>query len=121
MLWTDLRPYYFHSISCLVADVLRNCFGIPVVQYLDDYMFVYPIREGASENQKLAIRLLRYLGFHISWSKVTAPATVATYLGVEIDTVNMILRLPQDKVEKFKSMVGKFSNAKFISRRIWSV
>lgn len=110
-------PYYFNSISNFVAHVLRNIFNVSVVQYLDDYMVVSSTAEGATSDQHTTINLLRFLGFHISWAKVTHPSTTATYLGVEIDTVAMELRLPLEKVEKFKSMVGRFSSAVFISKK----
>ena len=42
----------------------------------------------------LVISLLRKLGFHINWKKVTDPGTKIVFLGVKIDSVNMCLRLP---------------------------
>ena len=42
------------------------------------------------------IALLRKLGFSINWKKVVDPFTTITFLGIEIDSVAMCLRLPED-------------------------
>ena len=51
------------------------------------------------------IGLLRYLGFHVSFEKVLSPATCTIYLGIEIDSVVMELRLPAGKLEKLKALL----------------
>ena len=38
-------------------------------------------------------------------SKVVGPATVLTFLGLEIDTTNQVVRLPQDKLASLKSLL----------------
>lgn len=51
------------------------------------------------------------------WRKVTAPSTITTYLGVEIDSVRMLLTLPQEKVDKFCEYFNKFVTAKTTSMK----
>lgn len=110
-------PYYFHSISCFVADVLRSCLDVLVVHYLDDYIVVSDTYDEALRGQLLTIKLLRYLGFHLAWKKITAPSRVAIYLGVKIDSNAMCLSLPVDKVEKFKAYVNKYRECDYISKK----
>lgn len=31
-------PFYFHSISCLLADFLKSSLNVSLVHYLDDYI-----------------------------------------------------------------------------------
>lgn len=80
-------------------------------------MVVSSTMDGAISDLRTTINLLRFLGFHILWAKVTHPATTETYLGVEIDTLAMELRMPAEKVEKFKAMVNRFTSAVFISKK----
>ena len=42
----------------------------------------------------------------VAAEKTVGPATVVTFLGVEVDTVEMELRLPLKKLEKLKELVA---------------
>lgn len=110
-------PYYFHSISCFVAEILSSAFGVSLVHYLDDYIIVAPTLELALSGQKFTIVTLRYLGFYVSWRKISTPSTCTTYLGIQIDTVKMELRLPNEKVEKFRRYVSKYVTAGYITKK----
>ena len=72
-------------------------------------------REEAQLAQNIVINTLRYLGFYISWAKVTPPSRVCRYLGLEVDSIEIELRLPKDKLEKLKSAVNKFKDKSSIS------
>lgn len=54
--------YYFHSISSMVAEDLKNCFKIYVIHYLDDYLLVSPTLEGAILGQSATIKVLHIWG-----------------------------------------------------------
>ena len=45
---------------------------------------------------------IRKLGFSINWKKVVDPSQVLVFLGIEIDTVKLELRLPKDKLMQLK-------------------
>ena len=47
---------------------------------------------------------------------MTPPSRVCWYLGLEVDSIEMELRLPKDKLEKFKSSVNKFKDKSSISK-----
>lgn len=88
-----------------------------VIQYLDDYLILAPTRESAECGQWKVIKLLRFLGFYVSWSKITDPSTETIYLGVTIDTERMELRLPASKVQKFKDLVARHVEATWITKK----
>lgn len=94
-------PYYFHTISCLITDFLRVTSKNFVVQYLDDFIVASPSYDETARNQAAVIRLLRYLGFYISWRKISEPSKITIYLGVEVETSRMELRHPQENAPKF--------------------
>lgn len=110
-------PYYFHSISCFIAEILKNVFDVALVHYLDDYIVIAPTLSEALRDQNYTISTLRYLGFYISWKKISTPSTCTIYLGIQIDTIKMELSLPSDKVEKFKKYVNKYVIATYITRK----
>lgn len=110
-------PFYFHSISCFVAEIVTSVFGITLIYYLDDYIIIAPTFETALMGQKLTIVTLRYLGFHVSWKKISTPSTLTIYLGIQIDTIRMELSLPIVKVDKFKKYVNKYVTACYITKK----
>ena len=65
----------------------------------------------------MVIDILRYLGFHISWGKVTAPSQVCSFLGLEIDSNEMEIRLTLDKLEKLKGLLAKYINKNSIGKK----
>ena len=101
-------PYCFSKISDFVVRALalegvHNC-----VNYLDDFCIVTGTQAQGREDQRLLIRVLRHLGFNISYKKVSDPAQVTRFLGIEIDSLDMCLRLPVDKLERVQKLVGEF-------------
>ena len=50
----------------------------------------------------MLVGLLRRLGFYASFKKLTAPAQVSRFLGIDIYTVEIELRLPKDKLQKLQ-------------------
>lgn len=88
-----------------------------MVHYLDDYVIISPTYDGALEGQLTTIRVLRFLGFHVAWTKVTPPSVHTVYLGNLIDTDSMCLSLPREKVDKFKRYVTKYLNCKYITKK----
>ncbi|MEW8544217.1 MAG: hypothetical protein AB2693_11850, partial [Candidatus Thiodiazotropha sp.] len=61
---------------------------------------------------KLLIALLRKLGFQINWKKVVDPSTKITFLGIEIDSIAMCLRLPDEKLSQVRQELSLFLNRK---------
>ena len=63
------------------------------------------------------VKLLRHLGFRINWSKVVDPTQCITFLGIEINTLSMCKRLPDDKVLALRRELEIFSKRTRASKR----
>ena len=101
-------PYVFSKISdfivrCLVREGFSEC-----VNYLDDFCLIGRDVAGCGEAQGKLVAILRRLGFFVSYKKLTPPKAVSKFLGIEIDSVNLELRLPQDKLEKLHTQLELF-------------
>lgn len=86
-------PAYFNDISTFLADILRSRCRLSVVQYLDDFICWDNSWSACQDAQNCIIRLLRFVGFHVSWKKLQPPSMITTYLGITIDSALMELRL----------------------------
>ena len=107
-----LGPSYFNKISGFVYNILADMYNIQAVNYLDDFIVIGATLEEATWAQKVnipkvVIKILRYLGFYISWGKITPPSQVCRYLGLDIDSIRMEVRLPKDKLEKLINLLKK--------------
>ena len=102
------------KIFTAVADGLTwaiVCEGISnVIHYLDDFFFCGPAdSEECTAALHTALPLCERLGFPVAQEKVVDPATVITFLGIELDSVRQELRLPQDKLERIKTLINRWS------------
>jgi hypothetical protein len=101
-------PYVFSKVSDLVVrSMLREGYD-EVINYLDDFAIVTRTFKEGWEAQKMLVRILRRLGFAVSFKKVTSPSQVSRFLGIEIDSIEMKLRLPADKLDKLHGSLEYF-------------
>ena len=104
---TRVAPFIFSRLSDAIARHLE-ALGIKCVNYLDDFIVIGDDWESCRQAQLSLHALLRNLGFHIAYKKVVSPATKVTYLGVEIDTLDMELQLPMRKLDKLHTELAFF-------------
>ena len=116
MFGARLSAYIFNSLSQAVCRFMARE-GHQVFAYLDDYL----LREGTREECQRAfnrlICMLRELGFAINYNKVIPPTTCLTFLGIEIDTVCYVFRLPQEKLRLLRDQLRDIRGKHSISRK----
>ena len=87
------------------------------VVYLDDFFIKADTLKECAEAMNVLIALLRKLGFQINWNKVVDPSTRIIFLGIEIDSIAMCLRLPEDKLTQIRQELFIFLNRKRTSKK----
>ena len=112
-----LGPQFFQYISNFIHDTLWHCYKVKTVNYLDDFIAVCNTYDNCLLAQKCILSTLRNLGFHVAYDKVSPPSTCTVYLGVEIDSIAMELRLPQGKLEKLKKLLEIYVSREWISKK----
>ena len=60
---------------------------------------------------------LETLGFDVSMKKLVQPSTKVTCLGVEVDTINFTVAVPQDKLGKFSQTCQEWQHRKLCSKK----
>ena len=69
-----------------------------LLHYLDDFVFVAESKEAAEKKKQLLVSIWEELGIPLEPSKLEGPATCLSFLGIEVDTVALQLRLPPEKL-----------------------
>ena len=113
----SLSPGIFHRLSQAVKRIMaRKGFDLIIV-YLDDFLIIAESEKVCAQALSTLIQLLRKLGFAIHWGKVVDPTQKITFLGVELNSIDMTLSLPPEKIESFRQELKSFLNRKRASKR----
>ena len=88
-----------------------------VCVYIDDFICMSNSKETYREAMNSLIALLRSLGFPVNWDKVVDPTQCITYLGIEVNSTNMTLCLPADKLEKMRDRLDEACSKRRLSKR----
>ena len=109
-------PYIFSKLSafvvqCLVRDCHNDC-----VNYLDDFCVVDRNKEACMKAQWALLAILGRIGFFVSLKILSLATTVTKFLGIEIDSDKMELRLPADKLVKLEVQLKKFARKRKASK-----
>ena len=87
------------------------------MNYLDDFCIVSGTMGEGCRDQGTVIAILRRLGFHISFKKLRSPGTTVRFLGIDIDSKKLEMRLPEDKLRKLVTILEKVRSKRKVSRR----
>ena len=86
----------FQRITDSIRYIMAEA-GYSLTNYIDDLLGNATVSQAEPAFQKLK-KLLQELGLTISQSKLVAPTTKYVCLGIEVDTVNSTLSIPQQKL-----------------------
>ncbi|MCG8046809.1 MAG: reverse transcriptase domain-containing protein [Candidatus Thiodiazotropha endolucinida] len=112
-----LSPGVFHRLTQAVKRMMaRRGFDLIVV-YLDDFLIISESKETCAAALLCLIQLLRKLGFSIHWGKVVDPTNKITFLGIELDSITMSLRLPEEKLQSFRADLQAFLQLRRATKR----
>ena len=99
----------FEALSTAVKWIARHKFQIPyILHLLDDFLIISLSRETCSQQLSVFLGICDYLGIPIAPEKTCGPATTLSFAGIELDSIRMEARLPQDKIMKCTKMLNSF-------------
>ena len=97
-------PFIFNSVADMVEWILLNSHHVSdLLHYLDDFITAGPPQSSlCDQNLRSAITVCKRLGLPLHPNKFIAPSTSLTVLGIELDSIQQIARLPDDKLLALK-------------------
>ena len=88
-----------------------------MLHYLDDFIFVSESLEEASANKQILVDTFNHLGVPLEPSKLEGPVMCLTFLGIEVDTRTLQIRLPSDKLLRLKEELAAAVSKRYLSKR----
>ena len=103
----------FSRLSAALAFIANDMFQIPhLVFYLDDFLLFGSNLEECRQFLVAFETMCKWLGVPLSPDKTVGPAQVITFLGIELDSVHKVARLPPEKIKKAHAVIGSILGKK---------
>ena len=102
-------PKIFSALADGLIWILHSKGADQSIHYLDNFLLIGPpdSPECAAALQTL-LALCTELGVPVAEEKTDGPSTILIFLGIEIDTITMQLRLPHDKLKDLTTTLGRW-------------
>ena len=105
-----------------VADALLWIIGSHGVRegihYLDDFLILGRAgTEECSEGLERSLQLCKNLGVTVAPQKTEGPATTLSFLVICLDTDEMIIKLPQEKLTRLRSLITEWKGRRTCCKR----
>ena len=102
-------PKIFSAIADALGWILLRMGVTACIHYLDNFLvFGKPTSEQCQCNLELVLRICKFLGVPLKAQKMEGPSVVLNFLGILLDTVEMQMKLPTDKIEELKELIQKW-------------
>ncbi len=111
-------PKLYNVVVDDLLWILVHHDGINGLHCLDDFLLMdEPDSPQCELSLQRVLAQCRVLGVPVAPKKTEGPTTKLVFLGIEIDTVAMTLRLPVVKLERLQREIQKWSTLKFGTKR----
>ncbi|KAL5493809.1 hypothetical protein EMCRGX_G015039 [Ephydatia muelleri] len=99
-------PKIFNAVANALEWACRNNGVGNMLDYLDDFMvFGAPDSSECADYLMIVRSVFQWLGVPIAEHKTAGPLPVMTFLGVEIDSEQLTLRLPEEKLTEIRALI----------------
>ena len=96
----------FETLSIALHWVANNKLNIQhMAHILDDFLVVDLSEKACADSLNSFTRMCTQIGIPISPEKTFLPSKKLTFLGYELDSVEMAIRLPEDKLQKCRDQI----------------
>ena len=111
-------PMIFSAVADALAFIIKQKGVGWLDHYLDDFVVLGPPKsDKCSRDLKVALETCGEVGMPVAEEKTMDPSTLLPLLGIELDFEGLQLRLPPEKLEKLRQLVGSWRKRKGCSKR----
>ena len=111
-------PKIFTAVADAMLWIMRRHGVRNAMHYLDDFLLLGPPRgEECKRALSTSLQLCQSLGVQVAPHKTEGPGTVISFLGIQLDTENMVIHLPQEKLTRLVVLIRKWRWRKSCQKR----
>ncbi len=111
-------PLLFTALGDAIEWVAKNRGAGWLGHYIDDFVAVGSRDTGECARTMAVFKeACEVLGMPLDPAKEEGPAQVITFLGMELDTRSMVVRLPEERLKALKRMLREWRGMKSCTRR----
>ena len=111
-------PKLFNALADGLSWILRAKGTRDQLHYLDDFLFIgAPNTEECKQALECALSTCAILGIPVATQKVEGPSTCLSFLGIELDTQALQLRLPVEKLRRLQALIKSWQGKKTCLKR----
>ena len=102
-------PKIFNAVADALLWILKTHGVSNIMHYLDDFITLGTPGSSQCESNRLIMSgLCELLGMPLAVDKCEGPTTLLGFLGFLLDTNNMTVSLPQEKLDRIASLIHKW-------------
>ena len=102
-------PYLFNQISDALEWILKHNYGLQYIMHiLDDFFIAESTKLNCLGSFAVLLKLLMSLKVTTVEAKTLSPTQVIGFMGIVLDSVQMVAHLPEDKLARIKSLLDSF-------------
>ena len=107
-------PKIFTALADALEWMIRRQGVQTVLHYLDDFLIVgQPNADQCAVDLQRLLEVFASLRVPVVMEKLEGPTTRLVFLGIELDTKSMCMRLPPEKLEELRVLLGEWQSRKF--------
>ena len=106
----------FETFSTAIEWIAQNKLHInDILHLLDDFLIISPTEDLCRKQLDLFLLLCSYLGIPMAPEKTVGPSQIISFAGIELDSILMEARLPQEKLDKCQALISAFLKRRKVS------
>ena len=106
----------FQAFSDAVAHLVEYKTKKPLVNYLDDYLFIHRLAQLCNMQIEVFLDVCKEINFPVSMEKTFWANDRMVFLGLLLDTVNQLILIPREKILKGRDMLSSA-----LARKSWKI
>lgn len=111
-------PIIFTAIADALQWIIQQRGVNHLFHYLDDFITVGPKKSSiCHSNLSVIIRTCVNTGTPVEEGKTEGPSSTIKFLGMELDSEALEIRLPEEKLKKLRALLGDWKGRKAIKKR----
>ena len=102
-------PKVFSALADSLEWILTHQGVTHCIHYLDDFLTIAQDATQCQTNLQTMLQVCAELGFPIKQEKVEGPSSTLIFLGIELDSMEMQMRLPSLKLDRLKQTIAEWT------------